>query len=382
MVYNTRKAWELKKLRVAIIGAGFAGLSCAHELEKFGIKPVIYEKNDYIGEQYEHTTAILELTDRPINDIKKYLEKRFDIYIQPTNTINTLIHNSPNRQSIMKGEFGYFYSRGRMSNSSKKQLYSGLKHTKLILSKAVHYKTLSKKYDYVVVATGNSNAAEELGCWQDRFVGFEKVAIVTGNFDPNAIIMWINNDYAKNGYVYLAPLNEKKAYIVLVLPCAIEKQLDYYWQIFLDTENINYTIVEEYNLKHKAGYVYPHQVENIYLTGAAGGAVDPFLGFGQINSMKTGIAAAQSIAKGKDYEKLIKHITQKNDYSYEFRKAFNRLSNKDYDKLITFIGLPGIKRLIYDTKIDVLKLGGRYFSILNKRYEQQKNNNEEFSSKC
>jgi len=36
-------------MRVAIIGAGLAGLSCAHELERYGVSPVIFEKNSYIG---------------------------------------------------------------------------------------------------------------------------------------------------------------------------------------------------------------------------------------------------------------------------------------------------------------------------------------------
>ena len=75
-------------------------------------------------------------------------------------------------------------------------------------------------------------------------------------------------------------------------------------------------------------------------------------------------------------------MLKNNNYTYEFRKAFDRLSNKDYDRLIALIGSPGIKGMIYDTKIDVVKLGGKYFSILNKKYDNQKNSNKNFSSKC
>ncbi len=60
-------------MKVAIIGAGLAGLSCAHELEKYGVRPVIYEKNSYIGEQISHVSAILEIINRPIKDVVKYL---------------------------------------------------------------------------------------------------------------------------------------------------------------------------------------------------------------------------------------------------------------------------------------------------------------------
>ena len=34
-----------KMIKVAVIGAGIAGLSCAIELERHGITPVIFEKN-------------------------------------------------------------------------------------------------------------------------------------------------------------------------------------------------------------------------------------------------------------------------------------------------------------------------------------------------
>jgi flavin-dependent dehydrogenase len=86
-----------------------------------------------------------------------------------------------------------------------------------------------------------------------------------------------------------------------------------------------------------------------------------------MNAITTGVMAGRAIVYGKDYEKLIKNLVKNNLYMYEFRKAFNRLNNKDYDRLITTIGLPGIKQLFYDTSFNVGKYGGEILKIINKK---------------
>ena len=100
-------------MKVAIIGAGPAGLACAHELERYGIKPVIYERNSFIGDQYEHVGVILEIMHRPIRDPLEYFKKQFDLDIKPINTVNNLVHYSPNKVTAIKGNFGYFIKRNR-----------------------------------------------------------------------------------------------------------------------------------------------------------------------------------------------------------------------------------------------------------------------------
>ena len=359
-------------MRVAIIGSGVAGLSCALELERLGITPVIFEKNSYIGDQISHISALLTVQHRPIRNAISYLKNKLNISLAPVNIINNLTHFSPHKTTVIKGDFGYFIRRGKENDSLINQFHSQLKNTSVTFNTFADYEPLSKEYDYVVIADGTSSFTKELGCWHDMVTTYVRGAIVLGDFDPNTLVMWINKDYCKNGYAYMTPFNNKKASIILVVTDANEKEVDHFWELFLYYENIKYTIVEEYKLAHDTGLVYPHKVDNIYFAGNSGGAIDPFLGFGQLSSIIMGVMAARSIVNGADYEKLIKNIVKQNHQLYQMRKAFNNADNDMYDVIVSSIGLPGIKHLLYYTNFNVVKNGAAMLKLMAKNREKNK----------
>lgn len=363
-------------MKVAIIGAGLSGISCALELERYGVKPVIYEKNSFIGEQHPHVTAIFDVIVRhikdPRQDMIKYFKYQLGKEVKPLNPIHSVTHYSPNNTSTVTGNLGYFFKRGKEKDSLKYQLYSQLKNTKTIFNHLADYEKLAKVYDYVVIATGNINFTKELGCVYSLFSSMVKGAIVSGNFDPNRLVMWINQEYCKNGYVYLTPFDNKRASLVVIASDVNEKQIEYYWRKFLYEEDIKFTITEEFKLKHETGYIYPNKVGNVYLVGSARGGIEPFLGFGQMNSITAGTMVARAIAGGKNYEKLLKNIDSGIRNMIEFRRTFNRMSNKGYDIFIPILGMPGIKQLIYDTNLDIATIGGKAVGIINKIQERNR----------
>ncbi|MCL2247320.1 MAG: 2Fe-2S iron-sulfur cluster-binding protein, partial [Lentimicrobiaceae bacterium] len=55
-VSNTKKETKIFKTRVAIIGAGPAGLACREELNKFEIPNIVIDNNDRIGGQFNMQT--------------------------------------------------------------------------------------------------------------------------------------------------------------------------------------------------------------------------------------------------------------------------------------------------------------------------------------
>jgi digeranylgeranylglycerophospholipid reductase len=344
-------------MQVAIIGAGLAGLSCAIVLEKNGIIPVVYEKTDFIGDREAHVSASLKLVDRPIRDITRYLKKGFDIDLKPLNTITKITHYAPAATTAISGNFGLLLRRDKEETSIKGQLFSQLKKTEIQFNMEVDYKVLSKEFDYVVLADGKPNMAEKLGCWTDWIRGIVKGATIEGNFDPQELVMWLNKTYCKEGYAYLTPFNDKRASVCLYVPHVSIEEIDYYWDLFLKDLHFKYEMVETFKVKHGSGHVYPHKIDNILLAGYVGGDIDPFLGFGVVKSIMMGCLSAKSIIEGFDYEKLVKNIYKQNLRLYEIRKSFDMASNENYDTIVKLIGIPGVKPMIYDLPINVLKIG-------------------------
>lgn len=344
-------------MKVAIIGAGTAGLSCAIELERNGIRPTIFERNDFIGEYNQHVSAFLNLISRPIPDPIKYIEKYYGIKLNPLGAIKKVRHYSPNNEVVVKGSLGYFFSRGRDNNSVKNQLHRTLK-TKVNYNCFVQPEDIEKDFDYIVVADGHWNVPERYGIWQQIMRTWLKGGIFEGDFAKDTLEMWLDNDLTNGAYIYSAPFSNNKAVIAQIVQGIEQEDIGNYWNRFLESRKIlkKYDLLETWELPHHAGIVTTNRVGKIYFIGAAGGGAEPFLGFGQFNAIISGVMTARSIAHGYDIDVLLNKLSKKTKELVAIRPLLNAATNKQYDMLLTAMKLPGYRSLVYNTNIDIIKI--------------------------
>jgi len=145
--------------------------------------------------------------------------------------------------------------------------------------------------------------------------------------------------------------SKNEAELVLAVSDIPISELDFYWDEFLRIENLNYTMIKFQDIAHDIGYPTSCQFDNIYLTGNCGGMIDDFLGFGVLRGIESGILAARAIANNLDYDLLLKPFIKEFKALHEYRKMINALDNEGYDRLISFIGLPGIKQMLYNNAV-------------------------------
>lgn len=361
---------NIKKPRIAIIGAGLAGLSCALECERNGIYPEIYERDSSAGWIWPSVTYWPSVFNREKGDIVQYLSNEYDISIGYTNKNTCITMKSAEKEIKIKGkDLGYFFERGKKPQSLENQMLRKLNYTSVHFNRPSDYKELSKKYDYVVVASGKVTEAEDLGVWEELGKVYSFGGVATGNFDRKDTTIYFNTDYAEKGYARLAPFNPTQALLgVYVMGLDdIELEVDSYFDKFLEKENLR-SLEFGYYIRppvFPTGRVSKFRVGNVLLAGRSAGLTDRLIGVGGYNAIISGVLAARSIIIGDDYDNLVKPLKDGVENISSIRDVVNNYNNEDYDKLITILKIPGLKQLIYNTEINFTDMVGKVFKRLN-----------------
>jgi flavin-dependent dehydrogenase len=320
-------------INVAIIGAGVAGLSCAFELEKYGIKPVIFEKKSTIGSPFGHNITTFQFLKKKYVNPVEYLSREYDLKLKPLYQIEELTLHAPNISTVLRKNLGYAFRLGSDAFSLEQQIVSQIRSS-ITLNKNINIADIQYNFDYIIVATGEGKIASDMNLWDNSLSTYVRTAIVNGNFKLGSVQIWINTDYSKKGYCYLVPVTSTDACLSLFADNISLTDLDFYWKEFLINAEINFYISETRDGKYNMGSLNCVQKDNVYFIGNAAGLSDDFFGFGVMRAIKSGIYAARSIAKGLDYSQMIKPDLRDLQSMHKLREAFNTFDNKDFNRFV------------------------------------------------
>ncbi|MDK2888335.1 MAG: digeranylgeranylglycerophospholipid reductase [Thermoanaerobacter sp.] len=340
-------------MRVAIIGAGPSGLACALELQRQGVKPVIFERFHRTGHPVERVDILLNLPWHPVKNQLAYLARRYHLQLHPLAPLRTIIMHSPGHRAVIRSRLGHLLYRGRSPLSIENQLAARLT-SPVIFETIADPQALAREYDWVVVATGDSKPARQLGLWQEHSRIIIRGALILGKFEPHTFHVFWDTRFAKHGYGYLAPFDSGRACLYLMVGGITPADMDDYWELFLESKKLHYPVVQTSEMEFHTGRATGHRVGNILLVGNSGGFFSNLLGLGLFPGMISGVLAARAILRGDNYERLIRPLIRRIEQLNELRCKLDKLDNRGLDRLVGILGMPGIKQLIYYSGLDVI----------------------------
>ncbi|MFZ5352243.1 MAG: NAD(P)/FAD-dependent oxidoreductase [Bacillota bacterium] len=344
--------------KIAIMGAGLSGLSCAFELEKNGLSADIFEDRGEVEDRFMNLEGMLDILYRPVTDSLAYLADKHGLFLQPINTIKKLELNSEKCKKSIEGRMGFVTARGRHPQALSKQIAKQIK-SKLFFDSKRSIHELTKEYDIVVIALGDGNFTRKL----QKFSVDVSVTLlgidIAGSFDPTQLTVFLDNRFAPKGYVYQMAYDEKAAHLAIATP-QDNADMQLLKDRLLNHINFSGRITNEFEIRNYViGRTDCSRIGNMFFTGNCGGFIMPFLGFGQFGSILSGIYTGKAIALGKDVSKELQPMKKSYKLSLNLRRAMECMENDDFDRLVSLMGSALGSRILTDSRYNILRLGGK-----------------------
>ena len=354
-------------MKVAVLGAGLAGLASVLECERLGIQAELFERNVNVGWVWPSMTIWPSIFYKYLGDARKKLKEKYNIDFTPLHETKNIIMKSPANQTVIHGTLGLTVVRGKSDQSLENQLLLQINKTPIYYNALVNYKELAQKYDYVIVATGRETEAKEMGLWEDQGAITIIGSVVIGSFDLYTSKVYFNTEYAGTGFARLTPYNQNSALLGLYIIGKPAFQALELFEKFKQMENL--TAMDDVFMYlppiFTNGKVKKFQKDNILLVGRSAGLVDRLIGVGSVEALISGTLAARAIATNEDYNKMVKPLQSHIESFSAFRKEMDKFNNDDFDKMVSTLGVSGIKHFVYNTKANIADIAGNILNSLN-----------------
>jgi flavin-dependent dehydrogenase len=321
---------------ISIIGSGLAGLSAASVLSNNGYSVNLIERGPSVGELRGQDFQVIRNYGTDINFLNSLLE--FGIDIKYKRPISKIVKYAPSGKSMEvvseNGPLFYVIKRGQDEISLDRQLCDSLNKSNVNFE---FNRNVGLSGD--IIATGP--ILRNISGFGYTFTGI--------NVDPEKILLFMDNKYAPNGYIYLAPFGKDSASIAVV-----SFNLNYNLKMLLDNfiennEVINKIIVNFKSKEIFSGFAYSNypetaKIKNQLLVGSAAGFVEAARGFGVKYSIMSGILAAKSIIEKKDYD-----VLWKESFGNELKESLYR------HFLLSSLDNSGYEKLLHNEKVNILQ---------------------------
>jgi flavin-dependent dehydrogenase len=364
-------------MKVAIMGAGMSGLSCAIALEKQGVTPSIFENRGCVGDRFVNAESMFHVFNSPVKDCLHYLNEEYGIALKPVAEVRKIVIHSKNETGSITGNIGYTNIRGRQSDSYEVQLSNQVK-SRIEFNSKYEYEELCKNYDAVVLATGDSDYASHLGNFRNDLSCTVHGATIEGIFETDTPHVWFDYEVLPKGYGWVIPYSDKEANIVMLYPdypsitkMDINEMWSKYYTLAEKDLNQSFRITDKFEVtRYMVGICNKPKLDNTYFVGNCFGAISPGLGFGQFTSILTGIYSALDICGLGKYEDLVKPLFANYDHSLIFRRFLENLKDTDLDLAVKNLNVKLIKQFIdkacnKDSKLQLLKDTTPLMAIFN-----------------
>jgi flavin-dependent dehydrogenase len=335
----TSKKRRVKQTKIAVVGAGIAGTTCARELHKLG-----------------HEVEIFEMSAKDISTRPRQMEGSVYLFqnipeIESDRYMKRINLRSPNVTASLSGKSGFFYEVGGTNGIEAKAQKNIERLLPIHYSTKIENKTqLQDKFQVIVAADGyRSTLAREAGFHVSRTpkrIGVGVGFTVKGDFDPECIEIWLGNYFSLHGYSYVIPFSKHEASLVSASIGKTINQATY-------NERLK-GLAQLRNWELQAGWVdfeswydfSSYAKDNLYVVGNAGSFTEPAFGFGLKWAVQSAKLCARAIDENVDYNYLIREALLPDFESFQVvRRSFETAKDGDYDKFVKRFKNPLVKKL-------------------------------------
>ena len=336
-------------MRVGIVGAGPSGSYAALLLSKQGHEVHVFEEHEEIGKPVQCTGIVTrglwDLIPKERSLIKTDLKQ---IKIHAPNGKTTTIKLDEfvlDRAALdvhlakLAKDAGAKYHLGHRFVNFEKE---GIK---------IRHKGQEKiiPVDITVGADGpNSEVAKAAGIWKPRKIWGGVQATVEGKYDPNTFDVFFGSKYERF-FGWAVPESDTVARVGVA---SQHKAREIFGRI-----------TEVYPGKMTGWQSGPipiydknipvqNKQRNVFLVGDAAGLVKATTGGGIITGMISSKLLVEALTTKKDYSKLLKSLRKDLHLHWLLRRMLNTFSDKDYDRLISWMGTMKVQGILQKYKRD------------------------------